>query len=502
MSIETLNAKIDRLIEIVRTSTPLTAGSIIRDYIANKAINKDKLSDDVKEQIETKPDYNQNDETANDYIKNRPFSADITEYTFPNADYENPSISASTDDDQIDLYKISDTPIVLNYGDTVTFGNTVDGVYKTTSFKLTEDNLQFVYEQDEKGNDTDKLQAYFLNADNDYHCQYFIVFTKFEQEPIVFPKGIYVYADTKENLKRLEKIKTIKNLVRLDDIYTPDLVINRCNEIEAKFDDYTPSKTMQQNYIGKYDANNTFCKKSEADNRYLKTNGIETNFLLVTLLKNAKDLSYLYSNYETNDALNFGDFNTATFNTKYVECFNSMFYNAKALYLNFPLNLSNAVCIEGLFFSSTFKSVRIYNMSSKCVCLGAAFCDATRLEEINGDLDFSGLATVTGMKKCPYCDEWLNESLSIIFYNTPIKEIRFKKESIPAIYGSSLSFNKAVNLSDDSINSIIDGLVTYNTENPAPKGAYQTTISLPSNVVDKLTDEQLTKINNKGWKVG
>lgn len=64
MSIETLSAKIDRLIEIVRTSTPLTAGSIIRDYIANKAINKDKLSDDVKEQIETKPDYNQNDETA------------------------------------------------------------------------------------------------------------------------------------------------------------------------------------------------------------------------------------------------------------------------------------------------------------------------------------------------------------------------------------------------------------------------------------------------------
>ena len=119
MSVETLIAKIDRLIEIVRTSTPLTAGSIVRDYIANKAINKDKLSDDVKEQIETKPDYNQNDETANDYIKNRPFSADITEYTFPNADYENPSISASTDDDQIDLYKISDTPIVLNYGDTV-----------------------------------------------------------------------------------------------------------------------------------------------------------------------------------------------------------------------------------------------------------------------------------------------------------------------------------------------------------------------------------------------
>lgn len=500
MSIETLNAKIDRLIEIVRTSTPLTAGSIIRDYIANKAINKDKLSDDVKEQIETKPDYNQNDETANDYIKNRPFSADITEYTFPNADYENPSISAGMDDEQIDLYKISDTPIALNYGDIVTIGNTVDGVYKTTSFELTEDNLGILYEQDENGNDTDKLHIQLVSDDN--YCQYWIVFAKYEQEPLVIPKGIYVFADIKENLKRLEKIKSIKNLVKLDDIYTPDLVINRCNEIEAKFDDYTPSKTMQQNYINKYEANDTFYKKSEADNRYVRTNGIETNRLLATLLTNAKDLSFLYSDYETNDSLTFSDFNKPSFSTKYAECLRCMFYETKALYLNETLDLSNAICIKDLFFNSTFKKVSITNMSSKCVCLGGAFCSATRLEVINGDLDFSGLATVTGMNSCPYCDEFLYHGLSITFYNTPIKEIRFKKESIPAIYGTSLSFNKAVNLSDDSINSIIDGLVTYNTENPAPEGAYQTTISLPSNVVDKLTDEQLTKINNKGWKVG
>jgi hypothetical protein len=498
LSVETLIAKIDRLIEIVRTSTPLTAGSIIRNYIADKAINKDKLSDDVKEQIETKPDYNQNDETANDYIKNRPFSADITEYTFPNADYENPSISASTDDDQIDLYKISDTPIVLNYGDTVTFGNTVDGVYKTTSFKLTEDNLQFVYERDEKGNDTDKLQAYFVNADNDYHCQYFIIFTKFEQEPIVFPKGIYVYADTKENLKRLEKIKTIKNLVRLDDIYTPDLVINRCNEIEAKFDDYTPSKTMRQNYYSKYEANDTFYKKSEIDNNFLNTYGINPQQLCGLILSNMKDFSYMYSGYKSNNTLFFPKANM----TKQAECLDCMFYDVNVPKIGSYLYLDNAICIDSLVSFSKIKEISITNMSAKCVHIGSAFTDNTLLEVINGDLDFSGLATVTGMNKCPCCGASLYERLSIIFYNTPIKEIRFKKESIPAIYGSSLSFNKAVNLSDDSINSIIDGLVTYNTENPAPKGAYQTTISLPSNVVDKLTDEQLTKINNKGWKVG
>ena len=495
MSIETLSAKIDRLIEIVRTSTPLTAGSIIRDYIANKAINKDKLSDDVKEQIETKPDYNQNDETANDYIKNRPFSADITEYTFPNADYENPSISASADDEQIDLYKISDTPIVLNFGDIVTIGNTVDGVYKTTSFELTEDNLQSLYVQDENGNDTDKLHVQLFSDD---YCQYLIVFAKYEEEPLVIPKGIYVYADTKENLKRLEKIRNIKNLVRLDDIYTPDLVINRCNEIEAKFDDYTPYKTMLQNYYSKYEANDTFFKKSELDNNVLNTYGVKSQKMFELILSNMKILSGMYSGYKSNDILYFP--NNAK--TKQAECFDDMFYNVDVPKIGSYLYLDNAICISGLVCYSKVKEISITNMSSKCVHIGSAFTDNKLLEVINGDLDFSGLATVTGKNRCPCCGNLLCDYLSITFYNTPIKEIRFKKESIPAIYGTSLSFNKAVNLSDDSINSIIDGLVTYNTENPAPKGAYQTTISLPLNVVDKLTDEQLTKINNKGWKVG
>lgn len=56
------------------------------------------------------PDYEQNDETAEDYIKNRPFWEDSEVYTFPNADYDTPfMILCEGTEDELRIYKISDT---------------------------------------------------------------------------------------------------------------------------------------------------------------------------------------------------------------------------------------------------------------------------------------------------------------------------------------------------------------------------------------------------------
>lgn len=76
-----------------------------------------------------------------------------------------------------------------------------------------------------------------------------------------------------------------------------------------------------------------------------------------------------------------------------------------------------------------------------------------------------------------------------VFNNTPnLKEIRFVDETI----GLSITFNSAV-LSDESIQSIIDGLATVTT---AQK------LTLHASVVARLTEKQYNTIFEKNWNIG
>lgn len=80
MSIETLNAKIDKLI--------------------------------VK--AKTKADYNQNDETASDYIKNRPFyEKEGQTYAFTENDYKTPYCVAVDGEQKINLFRLLDKPLSI-----------------------------------------------------------------------------------------------------------------------------------------------------------------------------------------------------------------------------------------------------------------------------------------------------------------------------------------------------------------------------------------------------
>jgi hypothetical protein len=72
-------------------------------------------------------------------------------------------------------------------------------------------------------------------------------------------------------------------------------------------------------------------------------------------------------------------------------------------------------------------------------------------------------------------------------YANKIKEIRF----VPNCIKLSIGINSYV-LSDESIQSIIDGLATVETAQ---------TLTLHADVKEKLTEEQLATITSKNWNL-
>lgn len=97
------------------------------------------------------------------------------------------------------------------------------------------------------------------------------------------------------------------------------------------------------------------------------------------------------------------------------------------------------------------------------------------LEEVIGELDFSGI-TAVNVQSNPFngC--------------TSLAEIRFTKESIKY----NLSFTQSSQLSDESIQSILDGLANVSTTR---------TLALNSAVYAKLTEEQKQSATDKGWTI-
>lgn len=98
------------------------------------------------------------------------------------------------------------------------------------------------------------------------------------------------------------------------------------------------------------------------------------------------------------------------------------------------------------------------------------------LETIQGNID---------LNSCTSAD-----SLTNMFRNCiALKEVRFKENAIPL----SISFSDSPDLSDDSTDSIIDGLI------PITDGTART-ITFHANVKTRLTDEQKATITTtKGW---
>lgn len=138
--------------------------------------------------------------------------------------------------------------------------------------------------------------------------------------------------------------------------------------------------------------------------------------------------------------------------------------------IDYYINCKNATSMWWTFKGA--KNLKfIYGINSaKVKKFQEAFCGCTSLETIQEPLNFQSVAA---------------DGTNLTFWECrSLKHIKFVAETIK----TDLSFVHSVNLTPESIQSIINGLATVETAQ---------TLTLNSAIT--LTDEQLATINSKGW---
>lgn len=174
--------------------------------------------------------------------------------------------------------------------------------------------------------------------------------------------------------------------------------------------------------------------------------------------------------------------------------FASLFNSNTDIKKPLKLNFQNATTISNIFYNCTnLESIDYYINSSKCTNFSNAFAWCTNLKYIKGVdtssatrmADFinqSGVETIDSPIDMSNVQSTYMKAFSAAFF---LVNISFVAESIKF----SLSFYSPL-LSADSIQSIIDGLATVETAQ---------TLTLHSDILPKLTDEQWQIAEEKNW---
>lgn len=179
---------------------------------------------------------------------------------------------------------------------------------------------------------------------------------------------------------------------------------------------------------------------------------------------------------------------------------------------NVTFDLDNATTLA-MFFNSTLEAddnVSVKNITVNCpnkieAMNAAFFCNRTYndnvLEKVTLNVDTSACSTIRlafrgcralktidgtplDLSKCTAS----NSTENAFQYCYALQDVGFAKETIQV----NTSFANSSLLSDESIQSIIDGLADLT-------GGTAQTLTLHADVKAKLTDEQKTTITNKGW---
>lgn len=155
-----------------------------------------------------------------------------------------------------------------------------------------------------------------------------------------------------------------------------------------------------------------------------------------------------------------------------VQTFNNLFYNCKVLESIEQFNVSSATNLASLFAqSNNLKSVNFVNSTSKVTNFSGLFAGKTVLETVKG-LDLSSATNLASMfASC-----------------SNLKNITFVENSI------KINFNLGSSslLSDESIQSLINGLATVETAQ---------NLTIHNDVATKLTNEQKATISSKNWNI-
>lgn len=144
---------------------------------------------------------------------------------------------------------------------------------------------------------------------------------------------------------------------------------------------------------------------------------------------------------------------------------------------------------SGNKFLTTIPAINISNGTS----FSGMFFGCTALRTINIQLSFIGvLKNPTGGSTTMY--------YGIFHYCDNLVNVKFVENSIPVVgyrgsYKGTFDIHYSPYLTNESADSIIKGLCLNNT-------GYTLILRLHSDVIDKLTDEQVLEIANKKWVLG
>lgn len=154
--------------------------------------------------------------------------------------------------------------------------------------------------------------------------------------------------------------------------------------------------------------------------------------------------------------------------------FSRMFYASGIVNVS-NLDTSNGINLQQMFDACTSLKTISLTSTSKVISFRWMFRSCGSLETISSELDFGNATMASNILAFGKC------------YH--LKNITIKPNSIKF----NFSVSDSQFLTDESVQSIIDGLATVET---ACK------ITFSSVIVDKLTSEQTATINSKNWTIG
>lgn len=397
-------------------------------------------------------DYDQNDETAADYIKNRPFYKISKVIAFPNVNYDTPAYSDS--DADMKLYKISDDLInVETFEGAIMTGHTDDGEQYSTKLVSDGDDANLSEEHDE---DTGKLVMVSMLD---------VVYMLYESTPlsdtVTISPGIYYVdsiSDPNATKLHLDSIEVIIELKQIDESFIPPL--NYASKKSAEQAQSTASTALStaNNLRSSVEYAVMAAGQAQTDLTTAKNEQATTNTELKADIKSLQQNAFPIKSLHIDNAaflLSGSQFTKSPFNRFASKNFNMTFNGCNKMTTCYIYSFDDymPVNINSMFsYCSALTKIYSSDKSTGKPCLNLSKCTSAYLP-------FTGCKNLTNIYKIT------NIGISLDFADCP--------------------------LDDATVNMLIANLVASDTSK---------TLTLKSDIVKKLTNEQLAKVPS-GWTI-
>lgn len=394
-STDKLRVNVTELLKLIKTKQD----KLPTDGSSEEFLAKDGQYHTVKSS--TQSNWEQNDENADDYIKNRPFYKKSETYTFPNADYITPYFSS----EEIDLivYKIADEFIKLKtFEGSMLTGHVESGDPETTELTSDGQDSNLYEERDEE---TGELLCVAL-------CDvFFILYEDFpvsEDGSEVIPPGVYFAASLSNDptVVILDSIDITVDLKQIDKKFIPSLDY-------ASVDDVESARNIANQANSRANAAFNWADQAygAAINAATKADQAQNNIKIANILS-IESAKQLFANM-TFESPPVGTISSEDFTSAFDGC-NKMIdcsiygYKGLSVYIPKLMNGTFRSCSELKIIGGCLDLI-------ECSDFTSAFSGCTSLTHITSIYNISASINFSD---CPLGDETVNKILNALRYNS------------------------------------------------------------------------------------